>query len=607
MVRKAAITAIMLLCIAFGQSASGNGGIRSPFAVGLGARQLGMGGATVAYCSNSSSIYWNPAGLAFLNRPELELFYMNLFMDTRYECLTFAYPTLSAGVFGAGVGDLSSGEFIGRKDNHPDGTFSTRQDLFLVGYGFSPLSSLATGITIKGIYYDLADYKDTGFGFDLGTIYSAGFINGLSVGLKVSNVYSPRIKLHSLEQQYPLLVRSGLAFKKTFSGKHSLILSADVENTENAGTDIYAGGEFGFKDMVFARLGYMRDKITLGGGISLYNIRIDYAYASLAELDISHRFSLSYSFGTPVDIKRAQRDEIRAQKRFDALKQQEQQNLLNRIEQELDLARQFEEDGEIYKSVEAYYKTLGMDDQNEVARKKVVDLFEQIKLDVARQANRGYINNLTDRQLEIGNGYFDKKQYDKAAEQYRLALILAPDNQQAKDNLMAIEKIENNRVRELKTQADQLILDGDYEQALSKLDIVLQTKPDDRNAMAKKDEIYKKFKASDYLDKALKYFDKAEYAQAGIMVDSTLVLNPQSEGARSLKRQMARFTADVTTLEDINKNNTHWQIYIQGMEKYQSSEYNEALKLWRSLLEYYPNNPNLNRNIEQAVERSVKK
>jgi len=353
MVRKAAITAIMLLCIAFGQSASGNGGIRSPFAVGLGARQLGMGGATVAYCSNSSSIYWNPAGLAFLNRPELELFYMNLFMDTRYECLTFAYPTLSAGVFGAGVGDLSSGEFIGRKDNHPDGTFSTRQDLFLVGYGFSPLSSLATGITIKGIYYDLADYKDTGFGL--------------------------RIKLHSLEQQYPLLVRGGLAFKKMFSGKHSLVISADIENTENAGTDIYAGSEFGFKDKVFARLGYMRDKFTLGGGISFYNMQFDYAYTSLPELDISHRFSLSYSFGTPVDIKRAQQDELRTQKRFDALKQQEQQKLLSKIEQELARARKFEEGGEIYKSVEAYYRTLGMDDQNEVARKKVVDLFEQIQ------------------------------------------------------------------------------------------------------------------------------------------------------------------------------------------------------------------------------------
>jgi len=607
MVRRLAIIAIMIFCLSINLLASGNGGSRSPFTVGLGASQLGMGGASTAYCSNSSSVYWNPAGLAFLNRPELEVFHMSLFMDTRYECLTFAYPTLSAGVFGGGVGDLSSGEFIGRKDNHPDGTFSTRQNLFLVGYGFTPFSSLAAGITIKGIYYNLAGYKDTGFGFDLGTIYSVGFINGLSAGLKVSNVYSPRIKLHSLEQRYPLAVRGGLAYKRLISGGYSLVISADVEKTENAGADVYAGGEFGINDKIFARLGYMRDKLTLGGGISLYNIRFDYAYTSLPELDISHRFSLGYSFGAPVDVKRAQKDEMRIQQRLNALKQQEQQKLLNKIEQELDRARQFEENGEIYKSVEAYYKALGMDDQNEDARNKVIVLFEQIKQDVARQAGQGYINNLIDRQLEIGNGYFDKKQYDKAAEQYKLALILAPDNRQAKGSLAAIEKIENNKIKELKTQADRFIMNGDYEQALLRLNLVLQTDPDDRDARAKKDEIYNKFKAAGYLDEALRYFDQADYAQAGIMVDSALALNPQSEGARSLKRQMTRFTADITTLEDIKKNDTHWQIYIQGMEKYQASEYNEALEMWRSLVEYYPNNPNLNRNIEQAAERSAKR
>lgn len=241
---------IMIILAAVSALFAGNGGYRSPFAIGFGARQLGMGGAGVADIHNFSAIYWNPAGLANIERSELQLFHMTLFMDTRYDFFAASYPTLSLGAFGLGIGDLSSGDFERIDDFVSNGTFSSRQDLLIIGYGFPLFNNLDAGIAVKGAYYDLADYKDTGFGFDFGLIYSLNFIQGVSLGLKATDIAGPRIKLNTIEQRFPYAIRGGLAYSGKLGERSSLNIDADLENTEKLGTDIYAGVEFGFNDMV---------------------------------------------------------------------------------------------------------------------------------------------------------------------------------------------------------------------------------------------------------------------------------------------------------------------------------------------------------------------
>ena len=201
---------------------AGDGGYRSPFALGMGARQLGMGGTGVAGVSSSDALYWNPAGLAKVDRNELQLFHMTLFMDTRYD-----YPTLSLGAFGLGIGDLSSGNFDRIDDFVNDGTFSSRQDIFLVGYGFPLFKNLYTGMSVKGVYYDIAGYRDSGFGFDFGMIYNNALMDGLSIGLRGGDIGGPTIKLNTVEQRYPYTIRGGLAYDKLLGQKHSLALAVD--------------------------------------------------------------------------------------------------------------------------------------------------------------------------------------------------------------------------------------------------------------------------------------------------------------------------------------------------------------------------------------------
>jgi len=604
MVRRIVFIILLVALLSAISYAAGNGGYRSPFAIGFGARQLGMGGASVANIKSSSSIYWNPAGLADVNRAELQLFHMNLFMDTRYEFVAAAYPTLSMGAFGIGIGDLSSGDFEQIDNFVTTGTFSSRQDMFMIGYGFTPFESLTAGLAVKGVYYDLAGYKDTGFGIDFGLIYSLSMLKGISVGLKASDIAGPRIKLSTLEQRLPIAFRGGLAYEGILGNKHSLIINADIENTDNLGTDIYAGTEFGFNRQFFARLGYMGDKLTLGAGIEVAGVRFDYAYTSLTDLETSHRLSLSYSFGASIEAKQARRDEVLVRKQLDEYKNQETIRNQAKIQKELETARAHEQNSEIYPAIEAYYRVLGLDVQNQEAISKVTILFDRIRQDLVREASKGYTKQLLDSQLDLGDSYFDNKQYDNAAGQYNLALILDPNSQHAKDKLAAIDDAGQAKIGRIRTRAQSQMQSGAYKQALESLSLILQSNPNDAQARVERDKIFKIVESAKYLDRALRYFDQSDYNRAIDMVDSSLALNPDSEGAKGLKRQLNRYTAEVTTVEDIKMNDTHWQVYLQGMEKYQAGEYKEAIRLWQSLLEFYPNNPNLSRNIDQAAERS---
>src|SRR5512132_1463695 len=53
--------------------------------IGVGARAVGLGGSFVAVANDPSAIFWNPAGLASLQRPELLLSHVDWPADINFE------------------------------------------------------------------------------------------------------------------------------------------------------------------------------------------------------------------------------------------------------------------------------------------------------------------------------------------------------------------------------------------------------------------------------------------------------------------------------------------------------------------------------------------
>lgn len=596
------LAAFLLAAIAF----AGERDYRSPFSIGMGARELGKGGAAAAGLSNAGAIYWNPALLAFGDRSEIQLFHTNLFMDTRYEFAALSFPTLSSGGFGFGIGDLSSGKFDRYENYLPAGEFSSRQNIIMAGYGFSPIKNLALGASIKGVLIDIDDYRGSGFGFDLGMIYATNFIEGLSVGIKATDLTGPRVKLNEIQQRYPSAFRGGIAYDKKFTNV-SMSINFDIENTEKGGGDIYTGGELGIGDILFARLGYLGDRATFGGGLAYSGVKFDYAYLGLNDLGTSYRISLSYSFGGSVAQRRTAHENRLVADKIKAYDDKAKADSRQKLDKQLAEARELEKQSDPYKTLAAYYGVLGLDDQNVEATQKIASLFDQIRLDISRQASGSYIADLINRQISLGDSYLEKKQYDKAAQQYGFVLILDPQNQTALSHNAAIDSTRQAQLARDRAIARDAIQAGNYRKALETLDGILAVAPDDQQAQQGRNQIYRIMESNKHLDKALRLYDQENYQAALVQTDSALAFNPQSDGAKGLKHRLTQYTAKETTLEDIKKNTEHWQIYLQGMDKYQSGDYEKAIELWRSLQQHYPNNPNLKRNIEQASDRAGKR
>ncbi|MFH1070281.1 MAG: PorV/PorQ family protein [Candidatus Glassbacteria bacterium] len=142
----------------------------------IGARAIGMGSAYSSVADDISSIWWNPAGLGFLQQRELMVTVVDYTMDLTYSYGAFAAPV--------GNGNIVVGGFAGYLDipdmeittvSSPDGT----GDVF-AAYDFQMGGSVAynlsdrfvAGINLKYVHQDV--YNNVGgsaFAMDAGAIY----------------------------------------------------------------------------------------------------------------------------------------------------------------------------------------------------------------------------------------------------------------------------------------------------------------------------------------------------------------------------------------------------------------------------------------------------
>src|SRR5262247_2580132 len=72
----------------------------------VGARAIGMGEAYTAVADDASSLYWNPAGIAFLNQSQAAFMYNQLYNNLNYHNAALALP-LENGGLGASISYLT--------------------------------------------------------------------------------------------------------------------------------------------------------------------------------------------------------------------------------------------------------------------------------------------------------------------------------------------------------------------------------------------------------------------------------------------------------------------------------------------------------------------
>ena len=304
-------------------------------AIGVGGRALGMGGAFTAVANDVTAGYYNPAGLANLNYPQISLMHSEQFGDlVNYDYgavaipygndMSFGLSIIRLGVDGIpdtrnalydangdGVVDINSD----RLDYSKITEFSDQDWAFYLSFAKRHSENFYWGVSVKIIHRDIAEYYANGIGFDIGAYYSP--MENLFVGANIQDVTTTLVawKTGRNELISPT-AKLGTAYRLNILGgtvTPALDLDIRFENRRssaygNLGTisfDSHLGLEYTFKNLFSIRGGYNDVKqFTVGAGIKLPKLNIDYSFARFSQSEIdrlpdSHRISLILTLEEP--------------------------------------------------------------------------------------------------------------------------------------------------------------------------------------------------------------------------------------------------------------------------------------------------------------------
>jgi hypothetical protein len=306
-------------------------------ALGVGGRALGMGGAFVAVANDVTSGYYNPAGLANLNYPQLSLMHSEQFGNlVNYDYGAVAIPFQEDMSFGLSVMRLGVDGIPDTrnalKDVNGDGIvdandefrldydkiteFSNQDWAFYLSFAKRQSEDFYWGVNAKIIRRDLAEFGATGIGFDVGAYYIP--MENLYLGANLQDATTTLVAWSTGRNELisPTL-KIGTAYKLTeFLGGYIMpALDFDIrfENRQFASNfnlgpvsfDMHAGLEYTFKNLIYIRGGYNDVKqFTIGAGVKLPKLNIDYSFARFNEsaverLDDSHRISIMLTLEEP--------------------------------------------------------------------------------------------------------------------------------------------------------------------------------------------------------------------------------------------------------------------------------------------------------------------
>jgi len=304
-------------------------------AIGVGGRALGMGGAFTAVANDVTAGYYNPAGLANLNYPQISLMHSEQFGDlVNYDYgavaipygndMSFGLSIIRLGVDGIpdtrnalydangdGVVDINSD----RLDYSKITEFSDQDWAFYLSFAKRHSENFYWGVSVKIIHRDIAEYYANGIGFDIGAYYSP--MENLFVGANIQDVTTTLVawKTGRNELISPT-AKLGTAYRLNILGgtvTPALDLDIRFENRRSSAYgnlgpisfDSHLGLEYTFKNLFSIRGGYNDVKqFTVGAGIKLPKLNIDYSFARFSQSEIdrlpdSHRISLILTLEEP--------------------------------------------------------------------------------------------------------------------------------------------------------------------------------------------------------------------------------------------------------------------------------------------------------------------
>ncbi len=293
--------------------------------MGVGARALGMGSAFTALADDSTASFWNPAGLARLEKAEAPFMHADLTMDREYNFFNYAHilkdkngnkkgvVALSHMSFGVdGIPETRLASTLGATgapatNNEPatraDGTYWAGENVYIFGYfkdseknTFGSYArklsdNLYGGVNVKYLKQELFTNSASTWGLDFGFLFEANEKTTLGLSIRDIGETLDWNTASGQSDKVPTTTTVGIAHK----ANDKLTLAADINKVQDMDAKLFAGAEWWLQDYAALRLGSHDGDLTLGASFKLDTWRFDYSYAD-ETLGDAHRISASKQF-----------------------------------------------------------------------------------------------------------------------------------------------------------------------------------------------------------------------------------------------------------------------------------------------------------------------
>lgn len=322
--------------------------------IGYGPAGSAMGDAYVAMAQDLSALYWNPAGLAYMEQNEAQFLYQPWVagINTAFAGVGLVLPgvgTLTLGIYHTGYGDI---EVTTLRSQEGTGELYTASDFsFNLAFSRRLAQWFAFGAAAKFITSQIWHMNANAVALDLGVMVNTSFFSftgeradGMTIAMSISN-YGTRMKYGGIDLtnpidilpdeagnfrdvpgqfrlnswELPLIFRLGVAVHPLVRNNSRLTIAADALHPNNNSESLNLGAQYQIKipsaGTFYFRGGYkalfmqplFSDEsekfgseygFAAGAGMVLrmmgnVALKVDYAYRGVGVLGKVH----SYSFG----------------------------------------------------------------------------------------------------------------------------------------------------------------------------------------------------------------------------------------------------------------------------------------------------------------------
>lgn len=293
------ITLFLSICFPLNLYCSDNAG--AFIEKGIQAKASAMGMSQVSIAQNSDAVYWNPALISFSKNQEIRLMGTKAY-ETQYLSAQglfrilghpFGIALINAYIDGIQETRASStpGRYTFSGNNLDYGAYAA-----YFSSSLQVIEKLSIGTSVKWIQEKAAGYKATGVGVDIGIAYLP--FKNVSFGANIQNLIKPSMRWNTPSNNIdtiPTNIKVGGSVKFL---DDMLLTSFDLNFRNNRKIKPNIGLEYWLSNHLPIRIGFDHDELSLGLGLHLESIVIDFSWKnpSLAYIDDVYKISFGYGF-----------------------------------------------------------------------------------------------------------------------------------------------------------------------------------------------------------------------------------------------------------------------------------------------------------------------